>query len=186
MWKLRMAIVLPLVHVAASIAIFGFELAPSGGFNGTVRWWFAMNAPVLLLIDLAKRLATTGLLPPTMVWGGGGERTIYLIVLVGGLAVWFFVGRAIDSLWRGKALDQKPLLFHKVLIDLFLIACGIRLIFHGLQNILPQYAGQRPSTPAIVNGVIILVWSLLLILLPALKLLKRIREKPSDPNPGTA
>jgi len=60
MRKLRMAIVLPLVHIAASMAIFGFELAPSGGFNGTVRCWVAMNAPVLVFIDIVKRIARWG------------------------------------------------------------------------------------------------------------------------------
>jgi hypothetical protein len=117
-----------------------------------------------------------------MVWGGGGERTIYLIVLVGGLAVWFIAGWTLDILLLRKTPNQTALQPGKVLAKLFLIACGIRLGFHGLENILPQYPGQRHSTPAIVNGVIILVWSLLLVLVPGLKLVNQIREKRSGQN----
>jgi hypothetical protein len=176
MRKLRMAVVLPLVYFVISITIFGWRLAPTGGFSGRVRWWLAMNAPVLLFIDIVKRLATMGWLSPTNTWGGGGERTLYLIVLVGGLVVWFFLGRALDNLWRRRALDQTSIPIGRAILDLFLIACGILLIFHGLENILPQYQGQRHQLATVLNGLIILVWSLLMIVLPLFGLSKLFRR----------
>ncbi len=179
MRKLRMAVVLPLLHIFASIAIFGWYFAPVGGFNGTVRWWLAMNAPVLLFIDIVKRVATMGWLSSTKIWGGGGERTLYIIVLVGGFVVWFFVGRALDNLWRRKALDQTSQQLGKLLVDLFLIACGIRLIFHGLESILLQYQGQRCQAAAVLSGLIILIWGLAMIVLPMVSLAKAFRRSAS-------
>jgi hypothetical protein len=179
MRKLRMAAVLPLLYLIVSIAIFGWRLDPSGGFSGRVRWWLAMNAPVLLFIDIVKRFATMGWLSPNMIWGGGGERTLYLIVLVGGLVVWFFLGQALDDRWHRQALDNRPLQLGKALVDLFSIACGVRLTLHGLESILPQYQGQRPQVATVINGLIILLWSLVMIILPMFSLSKLLRRQAS-------
>jgi small neutral amino acid transporter SnatA (MarC family) len=71
-----------------------------------------------------------------------GVRPIYLVFLLGGLALWFTVGRALDNVLRRNVLGQTPNRIGMAILDLLLIACGIRLIFHGLEGILPQYQGS--------------------------------------------
>src|SRR5258708_37941665 len=106
MRKLRMAVALPLVFIAISIAIFGWHLAPPGGFDGNVRWWFALNAPVLLVIDLTKRIVAMAHMSPEMIWGGGGERSLYLIGFICGFGLWIIVGRALDNRLEHEAVGQ--------------------------------------------------------------------------------
>jgi hypothetical protein len=179
MRKLGMATLLPLVHFVVSIGVFGWKLFPFQEPTSGIRLWFALNGPILLLVDLSKRIATIPWLSPHIM---GGVRPIYLIFFVGGFALWFFVGRALDNLFRRNSLDQKALPLSHVLVDMFLIACGVRLIFHGLENILPQYPGQQHSTLGIVNGVIVLVWAFVLLLVPSWKLLSAFRNRGADPS----
>ena len=56
MRKLSMAAVLPLVHFVVSIGMVGWPLLTLAEPSRKIMLWFALNGPVLLLIDLAKRI----------------------------------------------------------------------------------------------------------------------------------
>ena len=185
MRKLSMAAVLPLVHFVLSIGIVGWPLLPLAEPSRKITLWFALNGPVLLLIDLAKWIFTmpwvSPYIPPMM----GGERAIYLMFLFGGLALWFFVGRTLDNLrWR-KAPNSTGIHLLGVLGAVTLIDCGVRLIFHAGKWILPRYPGQNPSISDMINGAIISVWAIFFILLPIFKLASRTRQRHQIENSGT-
>jgi hypothetical protein len=185
MRKLRMAAVLPLVHFVVSIGVVGWPLLPLTEPSRKITLWFALNGPVLLLIDLAKRIFTmpwvSPYIPPMM----EGERAIYFMFLFAGLALWFFVGRTLDNLrWR-KAPNSTGIHLRGVLGAVTLITCGVRLIFHAGEWILPRYSGQHHSMSDMINGAIISVWAILFILLPCFELANRTRQRRPIENLGT-
>jgi len=170
MRKLSLAAVLPALHLLTSAVVVGWRFLPLADPSRSVTLWFALNGPVLVLIDLAKLIFTLAWVSPHVSPVLTGQRAIYFIFLVGGLALWFFVGRLVDNFLRRKSLIHTPQ--HR-LISLILIGWGVRLAFDSMEWILPRYPGQRHSSAHLTSGVIILIWSLLLIFLPAIKFATR-------------
>jgi hypothetical protein len=162
------------LHFAVSMTLLGPAFLPTAEPSRMIMLWIALNSPVLVLIDLIKRIFTLPWISPHILPLMAGERAIYFIFLVGGLGLWFLVGRALDNLGGRKTCAQTKV--HN-LVGLILFASGIRLVFHGLEWILPRYAGERHSAAEIINGLIVLAWSLVLILPPALKFANRFRQR---------
>jgi hypothetical protein len=176
MRQLKLALALPLIHFIGFLAIFGWTLFPYREPNGVIRLWFALNGPVLVLLDACKWVTTLSWVTPH-IWTG--VRPIYFVFLAGGLALWFSVGRLLDKLRYpvSKDFSEKKLSTATLVLNVLVIICGIRLIFHGLGWFFPLYQGQTLSALSIVNGALILGWALVLIALPGVKLLTGLRRK---------
>jgi hypothetical protein len=158
-----MSLLLPVVHYLASVTIFGWRFWPRS-VDATVTLWFAVNAPAVLLLDVAKRIATArGGCPPLI---GCGERAFELLFFIGGLLIWFLVGLAVDNYRRPVMIDRPSTTALKILVRLFFVLCGVRLIFYGKSMVLPEYAGQRHPPSTLIAGFIVLLWSLVLIVGP--------------------
>jgi hypothetical protein len=183
MRKLSLMLILPLLHLFVSITIFKWQFFPPVDPNNAISFWFALNAPVLLLVRLAKQIATIPAVSPYIM---GGVRPIYFVFLVGGLGLWFFVGRTLEKLRRRDAHAASTTSLRKLLLYLLSTACGIRLIFIGLEWILPHYPGEHQPIAMIVDGSLILVWSLALILLPGMNLLRLARKRAAAAEVGPA
>jgi hypothetical protein len=166
MRKLKMGVLMPLVYFLSSILLFGRALLNSQEPSTSARLWFAVSGPVLLLLDAAKWLVTRRWLPSELI-GGGGNRTIFLIFLLGGIPLWYLTGSFIDHWSESRTASRSPASHLTTTSKLLLILCGIRLIFHGLDRIRPAYPGQTHSALDLMNGAIVLLWSVALILLPA-------------------
>jgi hypothetical protein len=164
MWqrKLRISLLLPVLHYLASVTIFGWRFWPRP-VDATVTLWFAVNAPAVLLLDVTKRIATAGGCPPPI---GYGERAFELLFFIGGLLIWFLVGLAVDNCRRPAMIDRPSTTALKTLVRLFFVLCGVRLIFYSKSMILPEYAGQRHPPSTLIAGFIVLLWSLVLIVGP--------------------
>jgi hypothetical protein len=131
-----------------------------------------------VLLDLVKWTATLSWVSPHVATGVGA---IYFVFLIGGLALWYFVGRALDDLISSKTPAQRTLTAGRVLLNLFALACGIRLVFSAFQYLLPEYSKQHVSVERTVEGVIVLLWSLVLLVFPIAKLAKSFRRGPAGP-----
>jgi len=154
--------------------IFRWQFFPPVEPNNAISFWFALNAPVLLFVRFAQRIAAVPAVSPYIV---GGPRPIYFIVLILGLGLWFLVGRGLDKLLRRGTRVPSTISVRNLILYLVAIACGIRLIFIGLEWILPRYSGERHPLAEITNSCLILVWALTLILFPAIKLLHLARNR---------
>ena len=138
---------------------------------------------LVLLVDACKYIANLPLVRPWAIDSPllmDGPRLFNLLFLICGFVLWYFAGKTIDNIRRGKDSCHTKPTFVAAFLEVFLIVCGVRLVFHGLQWILPEYPDQRHAIYSLIDGVIILVWSLVLILVPAWKLLNAIRRRSSE------
>ena len=176
MRKLSMATILPLVHFVVYMVIFKGHLFPYQEPTTGIRLWLALNGPVLVILDLAKWTATIPWVSPHIMTGIG---PIYFIFLVGGAALWCFVGRALDGLGLPKTPGQMTRTAASGLFNLFVLACGIRLIFSAVHYLLPAYPQQRVSLERTIEGIIVLLWSLFLFGFSLRKLVSVLRHRPA-------
>ena len=168
MRKLRFALILPLAHLIFSAIVLRNFIH----FRYLTQLWFAINGPVVILVDTCKYIASLPLVGP---WITEGALSVELLFLIGGFALWYLAGRAIDGLLCEKSSRQHMPAFVSASREFLLIASGVYLAFHGLRWILPAYPGQHQAIHSIVDGIIILLWSLVLVLGPGWTLLNRLR-----------
>lgn len=179
MQKLKLAVVLPILHLMFSVIV----LRDIAHFRHLMQLWFAINGPVVLLVDACKYIGNLRLVRPWVIDSPflmNGPRQFNLLFLICGFVLWYFAGKTIDNIRRGKESCHAKPTFVAGFLEVFLIVCGVRLVFHGLQWILPEYPGQQHAMYSLVDGSIILVWSLILILGPGWKLLNAIRRRSSE------
>jgi len=178
MWKLRLSLVLPLVQVAIFLCVFKWHVF----YSSRIDWWTALNAPTLLLLDPLVSFAPIRWMPQRII----GLLPRDFIVLVGAIILWFCVGRTLDKIRAQNPPQETRRNTNASLVSIFLIACGIRLFVIGLKSMLPAFPRQQHPLAELATGLVTVVWSLGLILLPALKLLKRVRSGTSRPGPNAA
>jgi hypothetical protein len=104
-----------------------------------------------------------------------GPRPIYYIFLIGGIVLWYFVGRALDKVRESATPNRPNHRLVRIVAHLFLLIWGIILIFLAMKYFLPLYPGQRHSASMLVYGLIVLAWALILILIPVWNLRKGIK-----------
>ena len=162
MRKLKMAAVLPVVHLVGYFVVFR-SLFPYQEPTRPIRLWFAVNGPVLVLIDLAKSIATISWLAPHIM---GGNRPIYFLLLFGGTLLWFLVGREFDHANAAlpKLSDWFPSNFVSAVLGIVSAACGARLILLGSKYFFAAYPGQHCSFETIIEGSLVLLWSIILLM----------------------
>ncbi len=94
--------------------------------------------------------------------------------------LWYVVGRALDRQISipANGMLRDVLTVRKVLQDVFLIGWGTILLTVGLHGLLTRW--RRIYLPLRTEDMLITVWSLILIFLPSVQLLKSIRRKYSQ------
>jgi hypothetical protein len=174
--KLTFRILFPLVQLILFLSVYKLHL-----FRSTWDWWDSLNAPALLLLDVFIRLAPIYGMPPRIM----GLLPRDFIMLVGALILWFFSGLALDHARSLKASAERTLTAKRILAISLLIACGLRLAFLALPLLLPSYAEQTHSKEELIEGMAILVWSAVLVLLPLRGLILGLRHRLSSARSGT-
>jgi hypothetical protein len=172
MRTLKLAFILPLGQFLVSLSIlkWGFLHVP----YFTDGLWFAINAPVLPLLEILLRLAPLHWLPAHIV----GMLPRDFVLLAGAIIVWYFVGRFLDNMRLSDTQPRRSLTTGVVLLNLFLAAYGVRLFFVSLQYLVPAYPNQRHPAGDLLGGTIALIWSLGLIAFPCTRLVTWFRRKP--------
>jgi len=172
MRKMRLALVLPIIHFVAAATLLQWAYRVpvphgSGFYVPTVRLICeGLNAPALPFKALAvfspNASSVHGLPTPDVVF------------LVGVLLVWCIVGRALDQRWESQAAAQPTTAIALFAYALLLILSGI-LLFLGLYGLGP---GRPNVADPPVRAFLTLMWSGGLIFLSGRGLVRAIRPAP--------
>lgn len=129
-----------------------------------------INAPATALAGMAFFFDRVDHQRPTIL----GSTLDYPLFLIGVLILWYLVGKALDS-WRSTG--ETPLAWTWPRLVFFggpLAVLGALFLYEGLQGFRDPWRWNN-RTGNIMHSVLVLLWSIVLIGVPGLKLIQRLR-----------
>jgi hypothetical protein len=183
MRKLRLQWALPIAFLALSAMELTWAnrldtlILPFHSYIGSIRsLWYALNAPTLFFLAIAIHYAPIRLSQNfPHIWMDIG------LFLAGGVILWFCIGRILDR--RKQNTPAKVPTKGTRAAQVFVLLWGIYVCRQGLQAVSAvDYLG-RHVPGSVLDGALVLLWSAILIILPArsLRRVARSRAKPTHP-----
>ena len=147
-------------------------LLPLHAYIGSIgEFWHALNAPGLFVVAIAIRFA------PLELPGNFARLPIERIsFLVGGLTLWIVIGNLLD-IKRG-ATQPKPATKALRVMQMLTIMWGLYLGWQGLDAVSAKDSLARHPPGSVLNGGLVVLWSILLITVPVASLAGAIRSRP--------
>jgi hypothetical protein len=184
MRKPRLAVLAPMIQLVVAIALLlvAHRTSAPKGFESSyyvptaALVCYGINAPASL-VKLIGMLVVFLTNRPISIHGFGIEDAWFL---VGVTLVWYMIGRKLDRL-RSVAESQKlrKLSATEIMVKLLLLLLGGYFFYLAIEAFLVFGKWNNP-TGNIAEGFLFLAWSVVLILLPAKKLLNgRVARTPS-------
>jgi hypothetical protein len=132
--------------------------------------WHALNAPGLFFLAIGIHFAP--IRRPEIIANVPIETALFLM---GGIVLWFAVGQILDH--RKQTTNASMPQTTVRVAQVFMVLWGIYLCSQALHAIsATDYLGRRVPG-SIIDGGIVLVWSLVLIILPATSLTRAVRSR---------
>src|ERR1700730_7072894 len=176
LFQLKFSIVLPVVQFILAILLLEWADRASRPRFDTLYYptsqlvCAGINAPATILIGFAGLFDRVDHAPPP-IFGLGLDEVFFFI---GVLILWFLVGKVLDRRWSPGERPAKWTVIRLLSLGVPLELLGALLFYEGLHGILTpgrwnNYFGN------IVQNILVLLWSLILIVSPALKFAQRVR-----------
>ena len=143
----------------------------------TIFVCFGINAPAIRFKALALLLPEKIDQTPPSAFGFSPADGFFLSGVV---VLWFLVAQALDRRSPNTAIAQPSRAIARKLFLLLPVICGCVLFYMGLQT-LRWPERWNNSTGNIVEGTLFLAWSLTLIVVPCMKLVKGFRRLSTPP-----
>jgi len=179
MRKLEFRLVLPITQLVLAVILlfWGHRVYTSPDYHevalpSVTLVCFGINAPALIFRVLGAWFSTwrTDQAPSVMLGLGVGEW----FFLVGVAVLWYLIGRWFD---RRRTPESPPrsanFVSIELLLNLFIMALGGYLLLETIRR--PGQWGT--SVGRIAQGLLFLVWSVILIFVPGRKLVRRFLWK---------
>jgi hypothetical protein len=173
MWKLKLTLTLPPLQLILAWVLLNWKGQYIPYVGNTRALCFAINTPILVLLAPLYYMSPNRWMPP-YIWHIPSDN---FAVLVAVAVLWCGVGFVLDHV-RLKQHSQ----FSAVAIKLPLAACGLWLFFRvGLDWIFRTNSEGQHARGEIMDGIMAIVWSLILIAPVARTLLDLARSRASNP-----
>lgn len=176
--QLRLRWVLPIAQLIAAVLLLQWGRHLEGSQSRFDTLYFptpalvckGINAPATVLAGVAFFFDRVDHPRPTIF----GSTLDYPLFIIGILILWYLVGRVLDS-WRstGKSFLAWTWL-RLVFIGGPLAVLGALFLYESLQGFRDPWRWNN-RTGNLVHSVLLLLWSIVLIGLPGLKLIQRLR-----------
>ncbi len=185
--KLRLSWILPLVQLPLAISLLAWGEHSAHSAEVIKKRYDtlyaatptlicgAINAPARLIAVTSVFFDRFDRAPPTMV----GFTLDYVFFMIGVLVLWYLVGRAFDN----RQLSHNPRRAAWTATKLFFVGGPSALLgslyFYGSLQGFRSPGRWNNQIGNIAQSVLLLIWSLVLLGLPVLKLTQRLRLRPN-------
>jgi hypothetical protein len=174
MEKVKYSLALPSIQLLLAFALWPYWVRSQSPLatSAPILIYYGINAPALPFKALAVPLRDrVGLWP---------EQILFF---VGVIIVWFLVGKAFDR-YRTSGISGQASRFTiaRAAWNMLLITSGMVAFIASVTDVAGLQMSWRRSEAAKLFVIMILVWSVLLIVIPALILRNDIRNKRSHSN----
>jgi hypothetical protein len=112
-----------------------------------------------------------------------GFGTSEISFLVGVVALWYLLGRLLDRRGSLAAPKQRRMTATRLSVQLLVMILGACLFFETLQSFRDPGRYNNP-VGNLAQGILFLVWSFVLVILPGFTLANGIRRRHSSPEAG--
>lgn len=177
MRKLKLALILPMFQVALAVLLleWGYRVPspfPPGGdelYVPTQRMiCFGINAPAYLTGLLAGLIP----IPDISLLRLHTSDFEFLVALI---MIWFLAGRFLDQFLSRQTREPVRTPLGMSLLNFFLVIIGGWVLFLGL-GALHAPGRWNNYTGNIAEGILFIIWSVVLILIPGRRLINTIRQ----------
>ncbi len=176
--RLRMSWILPIIQLPLAIVMLEWG-RHSGVQNRFDTLHFptpslickGINAPAMVLAAIAYFFDRVDHPQPTIF----GSTLDYPLFLIGVVLLWYLVGRTLDS---RRSAAQSSLAWtwpRLLLVGVPLALLGALSFYESLQGFLDPWRWNN-RTGNLVQSILVLLWSIVLVGVPGLKLIQRLRS----------
>jgi len=182
MRKIKVALFLPVFHFLLAVILLRWAVlypaapvpmdTPYVPITRLVCW--GISAP-------AERLRILSFLVPNRIdqklLHATGFYSDTLIFLVGVVILWYLIGRAIDFHWFAKNPARTNSALRNTLLNWLMLVCGIYLFIVSVVNFNDPLRHPKDANLVgnVVEALLFFAWSIVLMFLPARRLLDAIR-----------
>jgi hypothetical protein len=181
--RLRFSLALPAAQLLLAVAMWQWARrtrVPEGLYSPTVDLVSkGINGPALLCKILTLPFHQTPNWPPSIL----GLTADEFLFFVGVVITWYLVGRALDRYIYSKGSGPTRLTVGQVTTSLLSVLLGI-FMFLGTLTCFSNPDQQNNPIGYSALGILLLVWSVFLVGVPALRLAKRILHRATSRSPA--
>jgi len=184
--RLRFALLLPPAQLLLAVAMWEWaQRAPipkglDSPYSPTVDLVSkGINAPAVLSKILTLPFYRTPHWPPSIL----GLTADEFLFFVGVVITWYLVGRALDRYIHSRGTGRSRMTVGEAIANVLCLALGICFFAAGL-TVFSESIRRNNPTGFVALGVLLLVWSVFLVGVPALRLAKRIFRRATTSSSG--